>query len=168
MRDLRAQVEVAALDLLDGLQQLGRGRALEQVAADAGLERAEDVLLVGVHGEDDHLRLREEAAELTRRLDAVQERHRDVHDDDVREGAAGLLDRLLAVLGGADDGDPLMRLEQGENAFADDRVIVGQQHLGSLALHRSASAGPRSFGAADRTIGTCGVPWGATSFFPYP
>jgi hypothetical protein len=132
-RDLGAQVEVAALDRADRLQQLGGGGLLEEVAPRARLQGPQDVGLIGIHREDDDLRLRKEPAELARRLDPVQERHRDVHDDDVGEGAPRLLDRLVPVLGGADDGDVVLLLQQRQQSLAHDRVIVGEEYPGALA-----------------------------------
>ena len=55
-------------------------------------------------------------------------RHPDVHQHDVRRGLDGLLDRLGAVLGLADDLDVGLLLEHHLQAAAEQRVVVDHQH----------------------------------------
>ena len=87
-----------------------------------------DVGVVAVRGKDEHLGAGTGGEDLPRGLEAVEQRHRDVHDDDVGP-ERGQLHRLPAVVGFADDLDLAVGKEQGAQALADDRVVVGQQGL---------------------------------------
>src|SRR6267143_2067674 len=122
-----AQVALAGAQRADRLHHfLARG-FLQDVALRARLQGAVDVLRAQVHGEDQHARLRTFLDDAPRRLHAVELRHGDVHDDDVRSQAQRLGDRLAAV---ARDRNHLQvaRFEQGAKTVPDDRVIVGEQH----------------------------------------
>src|SRR2546421_2681887 len=105
---------------------LARG-FLEDVALRARLQGAVDVLRAQIHGEDQHARLRAFLDDAPRRLDAVELRHGDVNDADVRFQAQRLGDRLAAVARRRDHLQ-VARFEQGPKTVPDDRVIVGKQH----------------------------------------
>src|SRR5712692_7978825 len=125
--DPMAQVALARPQRADRLHHfLARG-FLEDVALRARLQGAVDVLGAQIHGEDQHARLRTFLDDAPRRLHAVELRHGDVHDDDVRAQAQRLGDRLAAV---ARDTNHLQvaLFEQGPKTVTDDRVIVGKQY----------------------------------------
>src|SRR6266853_3060952 len=125
--DPMAQVALAGAQRADRLHHfLARG-FLEDVALRARLQRPVDVLRAQIHGEDQHARLRTFLDDAPRRLDTVELRHGDVHDDDVRSQAQRLGDRLATV---ARDRDHLQvaHLKKGAKTVADDSVIVGEQH----------------------------------------
>ena len=70
----------------------------------------------------------QQLADLERRLEAAEARHRDVHHGDV--GLEGLRPRdgLAAVGGLADHLHVVGQVDQGLHAFADDGVVVGDEH----------------------------------------
>jgi hypothetical protein len=80
------------------------------------------------------------ARDAARRLDAVDARHLEVHEHDVRLVPRRQRDRLLAVGGERDDLDTGRRGEQAAEAGAHDLVVVGDQHAdreGLRGLHRT-------------------------------
>jgi hypothetical protein len=112
-----------------GGDELGRRRALEQEAARPGAQRLVDILVKveGRQHEDPRRRidLRDDAP---RRLQPVDVRHADVHDDDVGTPPLGTLDRLQAVLGLADDLHVLLRAEDGAQPGANEFLVVGDEN----------------------------------------
>jgi hypothetical protein len=64
-------------------RQLARGRLLQDVAGGSGRDRLEDDARVLEDGQHDDRKLRGDLANPTRRLDAVDPRHLDVHEDEV-------------------------------------------------------------------------------------
>jgi hypothetical protein len=77
-----------------------------------------------VHGKEDHPRPRTHSEDLAGRVEAVQDRHREIQDRHVRAAIASQADGLLAVRGFADDLEPLS-LHQDLEALADDQVVIG-------------------------------------------
>ena len=75
------------------------------------------------------------------RLDPVQLRHPDVHQDHVGLELGGQTHRLGAVLGLADDLEVRSRLDDQPEAAADERLVVGDQDPDA---HRSFSIGIRA------------------------
>ena len=67
------------------VQQVGRLDVLDQEPAGPGTQRVEDMLVEAVVGEDDHVHSRQArlGRDAPRGLDAVQDRHLDVHECDV-------------------------------------------------------------------------------------
>src|SRR5262249_18366876 len=74
------------------------------------------------------------------RLDPVELRHHEVHQDDIRREPDGLLDRGGAVGGLADDLDPLLQAEEGAQPLADDLVVVGDHHANRATAERHGQA----------------------------
>ena len=62
-----------------------------------------------------------------RRLEAVELRHADVHQDDGRVEAGGLVDRLEPVARFGDDFDVVFVGEEHAEAGADHRLVVGDE-----------------------------------------
>ena len=77
------------------------------------------------------------AGELAGRLDPVEPRHADVHQDDVGTQAAHQLDRLLAVGRLADHFDPRCRVEHAAEARPGDRLVVGDRAPGSCSCREA-------------------------------
>src|SRR5258706_9617512 len=102
-------------------------RFLQHEALRARLQRAVDVLGAQIHGEDQHARLRTLLDDAPRRLHAVELRHGDVHDDDVRPQTLRLGHRLATVTRNRNHLH-VSRFEQRAKTVADDRVIVGEQY----------------------------------------
>jgi hypothetical protein len=60
-------------------------------------------------------------------LEAVEHRHLNVHERDVRAVLGGQCDRMLLVGGLGDHLDVVFCLEQRPDAAADQRLVIGQQ-----------------------------------------
>src|SRR6185437_1125312 len=112
---------------LDGGADLLLVGALEQVTAGAGAQRGEDRVVVVEHGQHEHLDVRTVRHDATGGLDAVQPRHVQVHDDHVRLGLPGQLDGLGPAGGGPGELGVRAVGQQGGQAVAEQRVIVGDQ-----------------------------------------
>ena len=125
--DRRVEQRLAPPDRLQRGDEVPRADLLEQVAAGAGDDRREHGLLVGIAGQHHDAGVGQLRADLAAGLDARAVRQPDVHDDDVGLEPAGRLDRLgdRARLG--DDLEPVAAVEQGDQALADDLVVVDHQ-----------------------------------------
>src|SRR5882762_5997765 len=95
--DTGRQVHLAAANALDGLHQVARRLALEDVAPYAAAQRLGDVLRFVMLREHHQLDARTEARQLERRVQAVELRHADVHHGDIGVLAAHQAHRLAAV-----------------------------------------------------------------------
>ena len=115
---------VAGGDGAHGLDDLLRGRVLEQKAAGAGAQRVDDVLVEAEGGEDQHPLARQPAGG----LDPVHAGHADVHEHDVGCAPGGGLDRLCARAGLGHDLDVAGRFEYRPKAGAHHRLVVGDDH----------------------------------------
>src|SRR5438445_6840864 len=122
-----AQVALAGPQRADRFHHFLACGFLQDVALRARLQGAVDVLRAQIHGEDQHARLRTFLDDAPRRLHAVELRHGDVHDDDVRAQAQRLGDRFAAVARNRNHLQ-VAHLEQGPKTVPDDRVIVGKQY----------------------------------------
>ena len=76
---------------MDGVHDLGRAAVLHQIAGRSGANGANEHLVVRVHGEDHHRHLRRPLAEEPGGLDAVEHRHRYVHQHHVGSQLFGQL-----------------------------------------------------------------------------
>ena len=112
---------------LDGPGDLGNARVLGEISAGARLQRGEDRVIVSVGGQDDDLGLGPGSANPPGRLDAVEPRHPQIHEDDVRAVALGEHHGLFAVGRRGDGVDPRRDLQQRHQPFAHERLIVGDQ-----------------------------------------
>ena len=132
----RREQRLAVEDAADaGRDLLGR-HVLEEVAVGAGAHRLEEVgLVVGARQHEDagrgHALLDDPAG-----LDAPALGHADVHDDDVGNDLLGLVDRLDAVGGLADDLDALLDREDGLQAPAVERVVVDDEDTDDVGGRR--------------------------------
>ncbi len=126
---------------------------LRQVAEGAGRESTCDGLVVGIRGEHDDLRSRMSVADGGRGGDAVETRHPQIHEDDVRVGGRRQLDGFLPVGGRSHDLDPGHEPEQGDEAVADDGLVVGDDdpHACSATVTPLVDARPVPFGSSTAT-----------------
>ncbi len=97
-------------------------------------------------------------AQAPRRLDPVELGHADVHQDDVGLQPLGLLDRVEAVGGLADDLEVILGVEDHAEPGADERLVVSdQQAHAQTRLNSRTSVGrvartrqPSSVGPASK------------------
>src|SRR5918994_2920179 len=127
--DARREQRVAARDDPDGVAQVVGLDVLEQEAARAGVERLEHILVEVEGGQHDHAHISELAVggDPACGLEAVNDRHADVHENDVWAVRAHPLDGLGAGRGLAAHLDVVGALEQHPEARADERLVVGEQ-----------------------------------------
>src|SRR5262249_48501776 len=128
LRDRRAEKRVAAARFADRLDEIGGGGLLHQVARRAERGELVHILVVAVGRQHEQLAGQALVNDLSRRLEPVELRHRDVHDDDVRQEFLRELHGLAAVLGLADDLDVGFGGQQGAETLADDGVVVSEQY----------------------------------------
>src|SRR6185295_15691837 len=77
-----------------------------------------------------------------RRLDAVDARHVEVHQDDVGLGLARALHGLLAIGGEGDELHVGQRLDETAEAVSDDAVVVGDEDADHRAGTSSSTVVP--------------------------
>ena len=103
-------------------------RVLEQEAARARAQRLVDVLVEVEGREHQHPEPGVPVAdEPARRLEPVEVRHPDVHQDHVRRMLARRIERLQPVARLPDDLDPRLGLEDHPEAGAHERLVVHDQ-----------------------------------------
>ena len=128
--DRRGQQGVAAHDHAQRLQQLGRLGVFQQEPARARPQRGEYVLVEAEVGEDHdahgvHPPVRDD---LPGGFEAVQHRHLDVYQRDVRAVLGGQRHGLLSVGGLRDHLDVVFGVEQRPDTAPDQRLVVCQQN----------------------------------------
>src|SRR5450759_2276505 len=134
----RLHVDIAVGDGANRVDELAVGGTLDQVSAGARFQQGDEIRVLGVHREDQHLPARLLSDQLLGGLGAVHFTHREVHHDHVRieplrEGdgilAGGSLTDNLDILGGAEH-----RLEAGTH----DTMVVDENHSND-AVSQAAS-----------------------------
>jgi hydrogenase maturation protein HypF len=131
---------VAARDGADrGEELLGRV-VLEHEAAGARAQRLVDVLVEVEGGQDQDARGVVGGEDAPRRLEPVELRHADVHQDHGGPEARGLVDRLEPVRRLRHDLDVVLAAEQHPEARADHRLVVDDEDA-------DAHAGPPPSGS---------------------
>src|SRR5215831_4352592 len=123
----RAEQCVAGGHDADRVDELFRLDVLQQEAACTGADRFVDVLVRIEGREDENSRLSAARDDPPRRLDSVDVRHADVHQNDIRVQGAHLLHSLGPVLGLADDLEIGARVEDHAEAAAYERLVVAEQ-----------------------------------------
>ena len=113
-------------DRAHGADQILAGGLLEEIAGRAGLDRAKEVRVALVHGQDQYLRLGTLGADQAGSLQPVQVGHGDVQHGDVRAALAGQGDRLAAVRRLADHAD-VGRGRRGRQPLCQPAHVLGQQ-----------------------------------------
>ena len=120
----RARAGRAAQDRADARGQLVGVERLGDVVVGAEVEALGLVGGRALGGQQDH-RDRAPLAQLAHDLDAVEVGHDDVEQDDVGADLLGLLERLLAAVGG-DDAEALLA-EGDRDELRDARLVVGDE-----------------------------------------
>ena len=80
-----------------------------------------------MHGQNDHLDCRKILARAGDRLQAIQPRHRDVHQHDVGQMSPNQFERLPTVAGFGDDLDGFSLFQQRANARAHEGMIIDEK-----------------------------------------
>src|SRR5439155_8978466 len=101
---------------------------LEQITARTGLERAKDVFLPFVAGDDDDQGLGPFPANRSRRLEAIDAWKPQIHEHDVWLALTIELERLRSGAGLGDDFHIRLHIDRGLEADADDEVVVDDEH----------------------------------------
>ena len=108
---LRSDERVSSSDHTNRLDDLLGRRLLQDESTRPRAERGHDQL-VEPEGRQHHNARRDlGVSNPPRCLDAVEDRHSDVHEDDVRSERKGLLDCSLTILGLSDDEETVVDLE---------------------------------------------------------
>ena len=107
-------------------ERVGRG-VFQQESAGPRPQRLEDVFIKVVGGQHEHLDTGG-PGQPAGRLDPVQPRHPDVHQDDVGCQLGGPGYRLRAVGGFPDDGDGVLGVKELAEAGPDKFLVVGDEH----------------------------------------
>ena len=135
-------VRPAASDRIACFDFFGGG-VFGEVAAGSGLKGREEGGVVGVGGENEHLRLRLCAPDLSGCLDTVNLRHAQIHQNDVRSLSGDHFNGLRAVASGADEVDPIDQADQHRQAVAHDSLVVGDHDADRRLAQRGTSSTTR-------------------------
>jgi len=125
--DGRAEETLAAGDGEDGFDEFGFEAILEDIAASAFADGAEDVAFVGVHAEHEDGDGGVEAMQLGEGFEAVEALHADVEEDEIGGILTSEFDGFGAGAGFGDDEEGGMGFEDAADALADEGVIVGEE-----------------------------------------
>jgi hypothetical protein len=120
----------------DGIGEVARAHVLEQVAPGTCLHRGDDVGVGVIGREDEHLRRLREGANGPRGSHAVEDRHPQVHQDQVGSEHRDEGERLRAVLRLADDVEVRFLGQDRRHAGAHDGVVVDDEETDA---HRGTS-----------------------------
>ena len=126
-RDVGIEHQAAFMRGADGRGQCGPGGLLQHVARHAEFQEPAHVLAVVVLTEHQDLRLGVLLPNLHGGFEPAEPRHRNIEQDDVGPQPARGVDRLASVGGFSDDGDVVGKGEECADAFADDRMVVGDE-----------------------------------------
>ena len=122
-----AEIGPALLDDADRVAHHAWRFLLGQIADGSVLDRPLDIGIAAVRGEHDHLGIGAVLDDHAGGLEAAEQRHLDVHQDDRWTQRSRPIDRLAAVRRFADDGDARIIGEVQTQTGADHVVIIGQQ-----------------------------------------
>jgi len=109
------------------VDDLARTRVLEQVPGRSCLQNGKDVLIVIVRRQDENRGPRTNGLDPLGSLDAVHDRHADVHNGHVGMLARRESDGLTAVARLGDHGQVCLPFQDAAGAFAHEHVIIGEQ-----------------------------------------
>ena len=121
------------VDPPDAGDQLVPAEGLDQELAGPRLHRPPEIVALALDGHDDDRRPRGFLGQHLGRLDAVHDRHVDVHEDDVRHDLLGLLDAFFAIDGGGDHLDVGLEREQLLEVIQGAGDVVHDQDFDWLA-----------------------------------
>ena len=127
MRQLRIDDAAAAMHLAQRLGQVFGRRVLQQVTADAGIERAAQESGARERGDDDDLDRQRVALDALCEFQPGQPGHLDVGDQHVGLQALQFAPGFLAVGRGAEHLDVGLHRQQGRQRAAHHRLVLGEQ-----------------------------------------
>jgi len=130
--DRGCEERLAGGDDADCVQELVRASVLEQEAARARAQSGVDVVVEIEGGENEHPRVGQASvcADEPGCFEPVEVRHADIHQHDVREEAAGEVDRFPAVGRFAGELQVVFGGDQGGEAASDGGLVVGDEDAG--------------------------------------
>lgn len=140
----RADVFLAAEQMIDGRHQLGRRALLGDVPVCAGAQRAAREFRRGVHAQDQHGQLRPLAPQQLDEVETAEARHGEVEDDQVPLSAADLRERLIASAGLVNRRVDERGSQDVVYALANDGVVIHEED----ASHGSHEPGRVPVGGA--------------------
>src|ERR1017187_5900782 len=121
----RAQATAAVRDFANGGQELFHRTVFQDVAAGPDVDALGQIVLVVVHGEEDHLGFGSFLANLARGLEAAHAGHADVHENDIGPRLPRHRDRIQRVGGFAHHFHVGFGGEQGPDTVPEEWMIVG-------------------------------------------
>jgi len=125
--DRGGHLDLAGVDAFDAMDQIFAAGVLQQVAAGAGADPFEDVVVLVVHGEEDDLDLRILLLDLACGDDPAHLGHADIHQDDVGLQLADEAHGLRAVVAGADELDLRLQADEANQAVPHELVIIDDE-----------------------------------------
>ena len=123
----RTEKSVAFADLADGFDHFGRRGLLEQITRRARPGQLMHILVVAVGRQHEHFGGGDRFDDLPGGFQAVEQRHGDVHHDDVRPQFVGQLHGLAAGFGFAHHHNIRLDFQQCAQTLTDDGVIIDEQ-----------------------------------------
>ena len=135
--DGRAEECVSFLNLPDCPTQDIGGRLFDQISRRTQEDHLPDVLVIPMRREDQHPGGGDVLHDSPSGFQAVEQRHRNIHDDHVGTELLRQLDRMAAGFRLSDHLDIAFRLQQGPKSLSDDLMVIRQQHSDSLHKHQS-------------------------------
>ncbi len=134
--DFVGEKAIALHDLANGVDDELGGGLLDQKSARAGGSGFVDIGVVAVGGEHDDSGGGRGQDDLAGGFQAVEQRHGDVHEDDVGPHLGEHGHGFTTGFGFADDVHVRFEIEHAMETFADDRVIFGEEDRDFLSgLH---------------------------------
>jgi len=124
---------------MDGVNQIAGGGLFEQVTGGSRLQRLEEILLVVMHRQNQHLNLFVPLPDLPGGIHAIHDRHANVHKHYVRNQLLYLLESLVPVFRLPYHFHSTHFAKQADQPRAEYRVVVGYQY--SYILHWIPSPG---------------------------
>ena len=140
----RADVHLALFDRAQCSLELGDCRRFGDITGRAEPQRAPDEFLLLIHGEDHHPRFRLFFENARHRLEAVHDRHGDVHQRDVGMFLLDDGDGLAPVPRLVNLSDHRQSGQQRTQTGSNQDVIVCKQYSHHLRGGRDASPKPRT------------------------
>src|SRR5919112_4225760 len=146
--DLRTEVGSPPRHGAQHLQDLGRGRTLEDVTAGTCTHGREHRVVVLEHSEDHHTYVRVGLHDTAGCLYAVNLRHLYVHEDYVRPELGGPLDYHFSGGRLAHDLHTGLRAKHGAQSFPNDAVVVCYEDADGVLHDDEGAPSACSFGAS--------------------
>jgi hypothetical protein len=124
--DRRRQHRLTAGGVTHRIGQLGTRGVLEQITRCARFDRAQDVGVGLIRGDDDNPRARQRGKDPLGRHHAVDIGHPQIHENDIGAKRFGQCNRLCARTRLADNREVVFGVDHPAQAFADHGVVVDQ------------------------------------------